>query len=50
MKVEKVYLQPEVDKLEKRVRQLENDKYELEQKLDDITGHLKAVLEFVNGE
>lgn len=50
MKFEKVYLQPEVDALKKEVRRLENDKYELEQELEGIKGHLKALLEFVNGE
>ncbi|MBR3139069.1 hypothetical protein IKG38_03635 [Candidatus Saccharibacteria bacterium] len=50
MNIQKIYLQPELDEAQRRIRQLENEKWELSQELDDIKEHLKAILEYINGD
>lgn len=50
MKVEKVYQQPEIDKLEAEVQHLHDEKYELMEEIAEIRYHLSAIKKFIEND
>ena len=47
MKIEKIYQQPEIDKLKAEIQHLQDEKYELMEEITEIRYHLSAIKKFI---